>query len=73
MSAETESAPLAAEPGPVPLMAGTFALYDDGHGGIILVTDVDGAVTKKAIPAALVKMATGDGAVSRRVRALMGG
>ena len=67
------SAPLAAEPGPIPVLAGTFALYDDGHGGYVLVTDVGGEVTKKAIPAALVKMATGNGAMSKHVRRLMGG
>jgi hypothetical protein len=69
MSAEIE--PVAVEP--VPMMAGTFALYDDGHGGIVLVTDVNGEVTKKAIPAALVKLATGDGTMSRHMRRLMGG
>lgn len=69
----TESAPLAAEPGPVPMMAGTFALYDDGHGGVVLVTDIGGEITKKAIPAALVKLTTGDGTMSRHMRRLMGG
>jgi len=59
--------------GPVPQLAGTFALYDDDHGGYVLVTDVGGDVTRKHIPAALVRMAMGDGVVSRRVRALMGG
>lgn len=78
------SVPLAADPGPVPelepttvepvpMMAGTFALYDDGHGGIVLVTDVNGEITKKAIPAALVKLATGDGMMARQMQRLMGG
>lgn len=59
-------------PEPVPVLAGTFALYDDGKGGYVLVTDVGGETTRKAIPAALVKMATGNGAVSKHVRRLMG-
>lgn len=67
------SAPLADEPGPIPALAGTFALYEDGTGGFVLVTDVGGEVTRKHIPAALVRMAMGDGAISRKVRALMGG
>jgi hypothetical protein len=67
------NAPLATEPGPIPVIAGTFALYDDGNGGYVLVYDVDGEVTRKAIPAALVKMATGDGAMSKTMRRMMGG
>lgn len=58
---------------PVPALAGTFALYEDGSGGFVLVTDVGGEVTRKAIPAAIVKLATGDGAMSKRVRAMLGG
>jgi hypothetical protein len=54
-------------------MAGTFAVYEDGKGGYVLVTDVGGDVTRKAIPAALVKMATGNGVLAGRMRALMGG
>ncbi len=67
------AAQLALDPGPIPVLAGTFALYEDGKGGVVLVTEVGGEVTRKHIPAALVKMAMGDGAVSRRVRAMMGG
>lgn len=44
---------------PVPLAAGTYAIYDDGHGGYVMVAATsDGAVHHKHIPAAMVKMAT---------------
>lgn len=58
---------------PVPAVAGTFALYEDGNGGFVLVTDIDGDTTRKHIPGALVKLAMGEGAISKRMRALMGG
>jgi hypothetical protein len=63
--------PLPSEP--VPALAGTFALYEDGVGGFVLVTDVGGEVTRKHIPGALVKMALGDNPISKRVRTIMGG
>lgn len=59
--------------GPAPILAGTFAIYEDGGGGFVLVTDVAGDVTRKHVPAAVVKLAMGEGAISRRVRAMMGG
>ena len=62
-------------PGPVPMCAGTFAIYEDGLGGFMLVTDMPnhGGVAKRHIPAALVKMATGGGMISRRFAGLFGG
>lgn len=62
-----------ADGSPLPVMSGTFALYEDGKGGFVLVTDMAGTVQRKHIPAGLVKMAMGDGAMSKRLRAMMGG
>ena len=42
------------EPGPIPALAGTFVIYEDGKGGYVLVVDVGGEVTHKHIPAAMV-------------------
>ena len=50
------STELTAEPGPIPALAGTFVIYEDGKGGYVLVVDVGGEVTHKHIPAAMVKM-----------------
>jgi len=45
--------------GPVPLLAGSFALYDDGQGGFILVTKtVQQGVNRAHIPRKLVKLGT---------------
>jgi hypothetical protein len=42
---------------PEPLFAGTFAIYGEPGGGVVLVVeDRDGKVERKRIPAALVKM-----------------
>ena len=47
-----------APPAPVPLFAGTYAIYDDGHGGIVMVLQPkEGDVLTKHIPAAMIKMA----------------
>jgi len=58
---------------PTPFMAGTFALYEDGHGGYVLVTQVNDEITRKHIPAGIVKLAMGNGLVARQMRSLMGG
>jgi hypothetical protein len=51
---------------PAPIIAGTFALYPSPDGGFVLVTDVQGrGVERRAIPAALVRMASGDGMLSK--------
>jgi hypothetical protein len=73
--AENEPAEPATEPGPAPMLAGTFAIYEDGNGGFVLVTDTtpDGTdPQRKHIPAALVKMATGGGLIGRKLSGLFG-
>lgn len=57
--AEAELDALAARPaGPDPLIHGTFALYADGAGGFVLVTETDAhGVNRKHIPRAMVKLA----------------
>lgn len=54
-----ELAELATQPaGPDPLLHGTFALYPDGAGGFVLVTETDAhGVNRKHIPSAMVKLA----------------
>lgn len=45
---------------PKPLLAGTFALYDDLNGGYVLVTETpDHGIVKKSIPGMLVKLMRG--------------
>jgi hypothetical protein len=59
--------------GPEPMLAGTFALYEDGQGGFVLVTDTeDHGEQRKHIPAALVKMATGGGLIGRKLAGIFG-
>lgn len=60
--------------GPAPVAAGTFAIYEDGHGGYVLVADMPahGGITRRHIPAAIVKMATGSGILARRLGGLIG-
>lgn len=44
---------------PAPLIAGTFALYDDGQAGFVLVTETtDHGLNRRHIPAGMVKLAT---------------
>jgi hypothetical protein len=44
--------------GPVPAIAGTFAIYEDGHGGYVLVTETEQhGIIRKHIPGALLKLA----------------
>ena len=43
---------------PEPMMAGTYAIYDDGAGGVWLVIGPrEGGVIRKQIPAGMLKMA----------------
>lgn len=71
--ASTEPAAAGAA-GPTPVLAGTFAIYEDGKGGYVLVTDtVQHGEDRRHIPAAMVKLATGGGLVSRRLAGLLGG
>lgn len=60
---------------PVLMCQGTFAIYEDGQGGFMLVTDMPdhGGVARRHIPAALVKMASGGGMLSRKFAGLFGG
>lgn len=59
---------------PEPMVAGTFALYEDGVGGFVLVTQTEKfGVDRKHIPAALVKMAMGGGILGRKLGGLFGG
>lgn len=47
------------ETGPRPLIAGTFAFYEDGSGGIVAVAETpETGVVRRHIPRAMVKMAT---------------
>ncbi len=58
---------------PEPVIAGTFALYEDGEGGFVLVTQTERhGIDRKHIPKALVKMATGGGILGRRLGSLFG-
>lgn len=66
--AELETAPTH-----VPMLAGTFAIYPDGSGGLVLVTDMEGSgVQRRAIPARLVKMATGGGLLGGQLAKIFG-
>lgn len=52
--------PAAAAPpsGPEPMAAGTYAIYDDGSGGVVLVLGTrEGEVHQKHVPAMAIKMA----------------
>lgn len=52
-------------PQPTPLAAGTFALYDDGHGGFVLVTDMGGGPIRKHIPGTIVKLISRGGMMGK--------
>jgi hypothetical protein len=64
---------------PAPVLAGTFAVYSDGAGGMVLVADTvntdgtPGVVHRKHIPAALVRLLNGGGgAAGAMLRRLAG-
>lgn len=59
---------------PVPLIAGTFAIYQRTDGGLELVTDVQGrGVESRTVPAAIVKMVTsGKGPVAAMMGRMFG-
>lgn len=63
MSAPTEDVGTADTP--VPALAGTFAIYQDGEGGFVLVTDTGTGPERKHIPGALIKMALRAGALGK--------
>jgi len=45
--------------GPAPIVAGTFAVYADPSGGMVLVTDVAGrGIERRAVPATIVRLVT---------------
>lgn len=47
----------APSPGPDPLAAGTYAVYEDGHGGVMLVIGTrEGEIHKKHLSAKIIKM-----------------
>lgn len=47
-----------ADPVPVPVAAGSFAIYDDGRGGFVLVTQTEQqGIHRSHISARMVKMA----------------
>lgn len=49
-----------------PVMAGTFAIYEDGSGGYVLVTDTGlGGTDRRHIPGALIKMVMKTGALTK--------
>lgn len=52
-------APPAPDDGPAPLIAGTFALYDDAQGGFVLVTQTtEHGLNRRHIPSGMVKLAS---------------
>lgn len=64
--------------GPVPLLAGTFAGYPDGEGGIHFVAQMqDGTVHRKHMTAALMKtmamFSSGTGGLAGKFKGLFGG
>ncbi len=64
-----ETAVEVAPEGPRLLIGGTFAIYADTAGGLVLVTDVEGrGIERHMVPGALVKMMTGNSPMARMVR-----
>lgn len=59
---------------PVPLVAGTFAIYDASDGGYVLVTQTDQETEpmRRHIPGKVVRLATG-GMLGKQFSALFGG
>lgn len=59
---------------PKAMLAGTFAIYEDGRGGFVLVTDTtEYGERRNHIPAAMVKVVSGGGLIGSRLRGLFGG
>jgi hypothetical protein len=50
---------------PAPALAGTFAIYEDGQGGFVLVTDTGTGPDRKHIPGGLIKMVMKTGALGK--------
>lgn len=58
---------------PAPMLAGTYAVYEDGAGGYVIVAETsDNATIRKHIPHGLVKMLTGGGLLARKFREVIG-
>jgi hypothetical protein len=56
---------------PVPVIAGTFAIYEDGRGGFVLVTDTEQHGQRRDhIPSAVVRLASGGGLIGRKFKGL---
>lgn len=54
------------------VVSGKFAVYQNAVGGVELFYDIGEGTMRKTVPAAVVKMAMGNGAMSRTVRKMMG-
>lgn len=60
MSEPTTGIVVVVPEGPVPAIAGTFAIYEDGSGGYVLVTDTtEHGTMRKHIPSTIVKLMGG--------------
>lgn len=66
--------PAETAPAPVPLLAGTFAIYPRPDGGLELVADIEGrGVETRTVPAALVKMiSSGKGPAAKMLGRMFG-
>lgn len=45
-----------ADAGPQPILAGTFAIYDDGDGGFVIVGETEGGIVRKHITKRIVSL-----------------
>lgn len=69
-----DTVPADVTPAPTPAIAGTFAIYEDGQGGFVLVTETpEHGVIRKHIPRALIKLVSGGGLLGGRIAGLFGG
>jgi hypothetical protein len=60
-------------PPPVPMFAGTYAVYDDGSGGVVLVIGQStGEIVRRQIPAGMIKMAERFGGAGSGLAGLFG-
>lgn len=66
--------PMPEQAPPVPMFAGTYAVYDDEQGGVWLVIGQStGEVARKHIPAGMIKMAEKFGGAGSGLAGLFGG
>lgn len=54
------------------VMTGRFALYQAATGGMEIFFDIGDGTQRKAIPAAMVKMMTGEGRFAKSMRRMLG-